>query len=123
MSIREKLEAAFEAVFPMPKPIRVARQANGEPWFGDGLGPYTEEYKAWDRRKTRFTRLLDAEAWLDAAMMLLPEGWTGLIPVCGGKDEEAWLWPKDGTMNKGHRCTADTPAEALLAAIEKARTT
>ena len=96
MQMREKLEAAWESAY----------------WAHAISIVY----------RPRFTRFLDAEAWLDAAMMLVPQGWTGLIPVRGGRDEEAWLWPKDGTMNKGYRCAADTPAEALLAAIEKART-
>lgn len=61
-------------------------------------------------------------ASVDAALTLVPEGWTGFVPVRGGDGEEAWLWPVDGTMNKGHRTTAPTPAEALFAAIEKART-
>lgn len=60
-------------------------------------------------------------ASIDAAMTLVPEGFTGLIPVRGGKLEEAWLWPTDGTMMKGFRVSAATPALALCAAALRAR--
>ncbi len=60
-------------------------------------------------------------ASIDTALTLVPEGWTGIIPVRGGRGEDAWLWPENGTMNKGYRVTAATPALALCSAALKAR--
>lgn len=110
MSIREKLEAAFEAAFPYPGP---------DHYLGETID------WAWDRRKTHFTRLLDAEAWLDAAMMLVPEGWNVDM---GFRPARALYWAEmarsehDPLLAGKYSGRAPTPAEALLAAIEKART-
>jgi hypothetical protein len=97
--MREKLEEAWERAYP---DCRIA-------WM-----------------RNRFTRLLDAEAWLDAAMMLVPDGWGWSVererPT---RDCMASVSPP-GTEPFGPGAyiveEADTPAEALLAAIEKART-
>jgi hypothetical protein len=103
--MREKLEALWQAVYPSAK-------------FFD----------QWQR----FDELLDAEAWLDAAMMLVPEGWLWSI-------KQLWDEPpvqasyvfintyvpsgQGGLIHTGEfNALAPTPAEALLAAIEKART-
>ncbi|MEI6644081.1 MAG: hypothetical protein WCL10_18830 [Novosphingobium sp.] len=92
--MREKLEEAWERAYP---DCRIA-------WM-----------------RNRFTRLLDAEAWLDAAMMLTPKDWhMDLRGVNSG-----W-WCRinptaDGTTGEWD-AYCSTPAEALLAAIEKART-
>lgn len=64
---------AWRRINPMPQ-VRVSRQANGEPWGGDGLGPYTDEYKAWERKRVQIEAYLKAGASLDAAMSLVPEG-------------------------------------------------
>jgi hypothetical protein len=52
--VREVLEAAFWVMFPKPE-------------------TYVFDLEA-DARHYRFTRLLDAEAYTDAALMLVPEG-------------------------------------------------
>jgi hypothetical protein len=102
MSIREKLEAAW-------------REANPTP-----LDPKSPEREVWFRTLVHFTRLLDAEAWLEAAMMLYEPGqelmlsWSRMSVDMGGNNWKA-------SVDK-HRASAPTPAEALLAAIEKART-
>jgi len=119
--MREKLEAAWREYCPAPDPARVPFDASGKPWPGDGRGPYTDEFKAWSKSGTRFHRLIDAEAWLDAAMMLTPKDWhMDLRGVNSG-----W-WCRinptaDGTTGEWD-AYCSTSAEALLAAIEKART-
>ncbi len=105
-TMREKLEAAWDTI---------ARE-RGLSWASSNA--------------SRFTRLLDAEAWLDAAMMLVPEG-------AGLKLDRYWIASVDGAVWSAHIFTggipsnparvyewhdAPSPAEALLAAIEKART-
>lgn len=73
----------------------------------------------------RFESLLDAKAYLDAALMLMPDG-TGHDPYWmlkaanpnNAKGCRAEIWVKDhGTPFRGR---APTPALALLAAILKA---
>lgn len=78
---------------------------------------FSPDWERWVERDCRFSNLLQAEAYESAAMMLVPEGWTGIIPVTGG--DEAWLWPKGGTF-KGFRVNAATPALALTAACLRA---
>jgi hypothetical protein len=76
---------------------------------------------AWMRN--RFTRLLDAEAWLDAAMMLRLEGHRIKMTICedGRSAADTWVHGADPDP-VGPSPLYDTPAEALLAAIEKVRT-
>lgn len=66
----------------------------------------------------KFGRLLDAEAYLDAAVMLVPEGWNWSI--CGSFKEASVH-----RFHQGKRTAFDgeapTPALALLAAITKAK--
>lgn len=62
--------------------------------------------------------VIPVTASLDAALTLVPEGWTGIIPVSNG--DEAWLWERNGNP-KGHRCNAATPALALCAAALRSR--
>jgi hypothetical protein len=81
-------------------------------WYrvSDGVRSFDASHGGfgWPPTHPRFT------ASLDAAMTLVPEGWTGLIPVSGGDD--AWLW-REGTIGaKGPRIRAATPALALTAA-------
>jgi len=103
--MREKLEAAWND----------AHNHEKAPW----------ETLAYAEGVTRFTHLLDAEAWLDAAMMLLDGetfwcvGHDGEGPdpsqfkATIGKAVEDWIdW---------YHAVAPTPAAALLSAIEKAR--
>jgi hypothetical protein len=108
MSIREKLEAAFEAAFPFG-----THRQRGQ------TGAQS------DRQRDKFRRLLDAEAWLDAAMMLVPEGW---IVDRLQQSAHSHAWCVRLTQANGGNVAiasvqgfASTPAEALLAAIEKAR--
>lgn len=65
---REALEDAFRVVFG-PKPDTI--------WKDEVLREeWTDEYSAWFERSCRFYTLLDAEAYIDAAMMLIPDNWT-----------------------------------------------
>jgi len=71
----------------------------------------------------RFRTLLDAGAWTDAAMMLMPEGWCLLLAwnqtrsICNVHSrpvgDPAGVWPAHGE--------AQTPALAIVAAALKAR--
>jgi len=98
MQMREKLAAAYDAYIPLRD----------------------------DGHTQRFIRLLDAEAWLDAAMMLVSEGWSVSIGEMRGINcWRGWLNDHNTPDGKAVRhvdAEAPTPAEALLAAIEKART-
>jgi hypothetical protein len=81
------------------------------------------EWPVFCRQCDRFIRLLDTEAWLDAAMMLVPEGW--FFQIKGFKGNvlfNAWVRPNQIGTEKEVSASGPTPAEALLAAIEKART-
>ncbi len=108
MSIREKLEAAWSATY-------------------DGsFDPVTGAWAMTDSDvHDHFTRLLDAEAWLEAAMMLVPEGWNvdmGFRPARNLCWAEMARSEHDPLLVGKYSGRAPTPAEALLAAIEKART-
>ena len=106
-------------IFPRPKQTRVPKQANGEPWGGDGIGPYTEEYKAWAEADKRFRAYMDAGAFLDAAMTLVPEGWSvGQWSVIGKPDSCQVFRGAEEVL-----VSAATPALALCAAALRARNT
>lgn len=103
--MRDKLEAAFKEQYALTL----------EPRDWDALG--------WPKAD-RFRRLLDAEAWLDAAMLLVPEGaWFLLKNVMGPQPSCRDLFVADvlfeGGKDRPIRLTTphDTPAEALLSAI------
>jgi len=100
--MREKLEAAW----------------NEAPFLDE------HDYAAWEHAYARFTRLLDAEAWLDAAMMLRLPGHRIKMTICEDRRTAADMWVHGPDPDPvGPSPLYDTPAEALLAAIEKARTT
>lgn len=47
------------------------------------------EWTAWHGREMRFKKLMEVEAYFEAALMVLPEGWTidNLV-----QSSEGWLW-------------------------------
>lgn len=94
----ELFSEAYEAVFGN-SPVVEYRQPNGY-------------------RGTTFVRLLEVEAFLDAALLLVPEGWEFYLERNG-----AALW--DGRESSHRRpifrAHAATPALALTAASLKAR--
>lgn len=110
---RELLVEAFVAVFgEMPK----------QGW----AFTYKPEYVQWARLERSFLRKINAEAFVDAALMLVPEGWTWCV------DEGPSQWIIHGTAKPAGRvylygptnyefATAPTPALALCAAALKAR--
>jgi len=69
----------------------------------------------------RFDDLLDAEAYLDAAVMLVPEGWGVALAVDPNGKTLCGLQRKNGAGYASASATAETPALALLAAIMKAK--
>jgi hypothetical protein len=90
------------------------------------LNPYPESDNyllpepdwSWDDKKDRLRKLIAAEAFIDAAMMLVPEGFSWSVvdrrtdPHC---KPCAQLWTaKEASTKQGD---AATPALALIAAI------
>lgn len=140
------IHEARALIFPRPKQTRVPRRANGEPWGGDGIGPYTEEYKAWAEADKRFRAYMGAGAFLDAAMTLVPKGYVlgaikqrtryeiaeAIKASVDPHEQAAWMaWvhinTNDRTFRIGRRLShhghAATPALALCAAALRARNT
>ena len=107
---------AWRRINPMPQ-VRVSRQANGEPWGGDGLGPYTDEYKAWKRKRVQIEAYLKAGASLDAAMSLASE-FGGQLTFFKDGTAKAFLWQP---YPLAVEAKAATPALALCAASLRAR--
>lgn len=62
----ELLDEAFRLCFPKPRRI----------WVTDNSGPWTDEYGAYHELSWRFHGMIEAGAFLDAAMQLVPKGWT-----------------------------------------------
>ena len=104
MNERQALEDAFRAVFPHPKSKDHPREVCEEA----------------DLRAYRFWRMLDAGAYLDAAMMLVPEGWDFALDNFDGElgQPSAWVCSRIGPVIDG---CGPTPSAALLSAIMKAR--
>lgn len=99
---REVLEALFKQCFP------------GSAFTGD-----CETCDMEEQRRIRFTAMLDAGAYLDAAMMMVPEGsefglnWSRMSVDMGGNNWRCHVGK--------HRASGRTPALALCAAIRAAR--
>jgi len=101
MSIREKLEAAWLTAH--------GQKANESLWFDK----HGQRLAAG-----RFTRLLDAEAWLDAIHML-DDTWEDMEVHRPIEDYDLWSVYLSPGRRGGEGASYE---EALLAAIEKART-
>ena len=106
----ELLIEAWDALRPPEPPIWQDEPAR-ENW--------TPEYTAWIEPSWRFSNLLDTEAYLNAVMMLKPEGCRVRVDImedgCGG----AWVWwPTEYAGLTTPRYA--TPELAFLAAICRA---
>lgn len=105
---RQVLEEAFKCIFGM-KSISAML----------GLKGSTNELAD---KAQRFRRFLDAEAWTDAAMMLVPEGWLWEVQWIGhqtkGRVANAHIWKR---FDQSHFAAAAHPALALAQACLKAR--
>lgn len=106
------LDDAYHAVFPKPERI----------WVTDNAGSWTDEYSAHHERSWRFQEFLDAKAYVDAALTLVPEGWRW---TWDGARKEA-ICVKNGAMptsrdGKFSLGNSDAPALAICAAALRAR--
>jgi hypothetical protein len=128
----ELFEDAYRAIFPKPKRI----------WVTDNTGDWTQEYSAWSERSWKHSDLLDAAGFLDAAIMLIPEGWRwvmreaapdrrnkgerGFFARLETRDFESVTWGKgsdwitDRIAGQDVFCWAATPALAVCAAALRA---
>lgn len=120
---RKALEEAFRAIWPMPN-----REDEPE-WQGPGT-LREPLYHHWKVREVRFTAMLDAEAWLSAAEMLVPEGFMWEIGVYNNEDGfSSGIYARVSKYCGGDgprfefddRGEGTTPALALLSAILAAR--
>jgi len=101
---REMLEAAYAAF-------------NGGRLFDQPATPgFRETHARWDR----FRRMLDAEAFESAAMMLVPEGWFTRLAM-EDRHSHSWRWDLRGGYGVDASARASTPALALTAASLRAR--
>lgn len=118
---REMFEDIWREVFPKPERI----------WVTDNAGDWTPEYAAWQERQHRFYDLLDAGAFLDAAMRLVPEGWNWMAgnrdqPIArayvnNGQLQFVGIGTRRNTESRWFEVVAATPALALCAAALRAR--
>lgn len=94
----------------------LARRVWGWDECPNGLDP-----DFWVQRWVTFNRRRNCEAYLDAAMMLVPEGWTWRIMPADSRT--AWLvevWQSDDEDDEfGARGV--TPALAMIAAIARSQ--
>lgn len=116
---RELLIEAFRIVKGPCPTVRQVRQPDGSFWPGDGLGPYTDKYKEWSATSNRFNRMLDAEAYESAALMLVPN-W--LFPMIDGTSNSVKLVNAIGLAIRGdnHASQGQTLALALCASALRA---
>lgn len=106
---------AFNAIFP--KPSRIWEDEEREEW--------TTEYDRWNAKSWVFSNYLDAGAWLNGALLLVPEGLIWGIANCGVKNDQPDLNRATATCGKPDDTNgpveAATPALALTAAALRAR--
>ena len=117
---RAVLLEAFHLIHPRPAPIR----QSGFESVGDGIGPYTEQYTSWAKVQNRFTQLLDAAAFFEAALMLVPKGCWAEGALGSHVDRRASLEiHAPCTYDPLGLATAAIPSLALCAAALKAHGT
>ena len=76
------------------------------------------EWNQWRDREMRFRRFLDAEAYTDAALMLVPVGGSWAVGMQSGGVSGASVFLNGGAM---FRTEAATPALAIAAASLRAK--
>jgi len=90
---------------------------------------HVSEWNAWRDREIRFRRFLDAEAYLDAAMMLVPVGWSfSLGEMMGLPLDSRWRChlrdhrePYNPATCAWSDCDKSHPAIAIATAALKAK--
>lgn len=115
---RQALEEAFKAIYPEPYASAIFRCQRPYEDISHELDGLFPDWDKWNVVRLRFRRFLDAEAWTDAALILVPEGKCWHIrydPRLTG----ATVMDQDG-FNQ-HHTLAETPALALLEACLEAR--
>lgn len=99
------LAEAFNLLFPEP--------TDPEPeWHGVGLRHPL--FHQWYTRKRRFITLLDAEAYENAAFLLVPEGWHWTVNDFGNK-ASAYIINADNDMVRARNQFQATAALAITA--------
>lgn len=111
---RELFWEAFNTAFPEPEP-------GCEPvWRPEN--PKQPIYHAWKTQQVAFGRFVDAEAWEQAALLLVPDGFNW---ACGSRDdhqEGPWAWVQPGRrFIDGCVQHASTPALAICVTALRAR--
>lgn len=108
--------SAFHLAFPAPSQI----------WEDEEREEWTADYEKWHQLGWAFANFLDASAYLNAAMMLVPEeckihcvGESEYL-VDGTRPWLAMVVKRGGDLGKGETCYAATPALALCAASLRA---
>lgn len=104
----ELLEDAFRLCFPRPDRI----------WVTNSRGDWTPEYSEWQDRQWKYFEFVAAKAYLDAALTLVPEGYTFSLYGDGCAGVSPIGHPDDLPTAD---CEAATPALALCAAALRAR--
>ena len=80
------------------------------------------EYGVWADLRWRFMKMVAAEAYESAALLLVPEGFAWSIQFSDSTLGEAWLYPPDNKADVQFYASAATSALALCAASLRART-
>lgn len=110
------LEELFKALYPKPD------RSNEPEWRGPGT-LREPLYHHWFTRINRFQKMIAAEAFIDAAMMLVPDGW--LIVHLSELGAAGGCVCKLGNPETGDDTIADagerTMALALIAAIAESK--
>lgn len=68
---RDFIKGAFALLDPQPAQIHVACQPDGSPWPPNTIGSYTPEWRGWKNRFLSFRTAVDANAYIDASLMLV----------------------------------------------------
>jgi len=110
---RELFKDVWREVFPRP----------ARTWVTDNASEWTPEYTDWQELQDRFYELLDAEAWLDAAMTLVPDGWVWSMNTFAepNRSASAYLMNASDEIIRTIKQYIATPALALCAASLRAR--
>ncbi|WP_030539576.1 hypothetical protein [Sphingobium sp. DC-2] len=105
--------SAFHLAFPAPSQI----------WEDEEREEWTADYEKWHQLGWTFANFLDASAYLNAAMLLVPEGWewqADTLKIGAERDKHAWFRLHRPDYGEQFEAEAATPALALCAAAIRA---
>lgn len=114
---RQALEEAFKAIYPEPYASAIFRCQRPYEDISHELDGLFPDWDKWNVVRLRFRRFLDAEAWTDAALMLVPENHR-IVTLTEHVDRGGWYVKL--AVHSPHKALPAVEATTLALALAQA---